>query len=193
MYSKSIKISDDIGNYIIYKISSNNLDIINSYSEDNFSIKVMTDNDLQEKLLLQKTQSENNIIEEKDAFIFDERNLITIYTEIIEEHINDKYVTYEITEQWIAPNGYEDKGFDWHPMDKTTKNYASLTNNRCCWSIYYSFDIWEGSNVSRIEDNIKLKGKTTNSRIGRSYGASDQAQLHIKYRKEKHYSFYYYD
>jgi hypothetical protein len=192
-FVKKIKVADNDGNYIVYKISSNDLAIVNSYSSENFTLKCMTDTDLKKKLSIKNQKNTDDVNEDKDNFVFTKSNTITINAEIIEEYIDEKYATYEITEYWVAPEGYEEKGFDWHAMDKTTKNYASLTNNRCCWAIYYSFDIWEGNNVSRIEDNIKLKGRTTNSRIGRSYGPSDQAQLHIKFRKEKHYSFYYYD
>ncbi len=192
-YFKDIKISDADGNYIIYRVSSSEKDIVDSYSKDNFKIQVMTQNDLEAKLLQAKNQPKidsPNYDEESDWI---ENDMISVSTELIEENIGKEYVTYEITEDWIAPEGYGDKGFDWHPMDKTTKNYASLTNNRWCWAIYYSFDIWEGSQVSRVEDNIKLTAGNTTSRIGRIYGPSDEAQLHIKYRKEKQYSFYYYD
>lgn len=188
-FSKEIKISDDNGNYVILRISSAEEKIVNSYSVENYTFRALRQVDIDEML-----SQENNIEVSADSeniedFSFNEETMISVSEEVIEEHLSSEYVTYMLSISWKAPDEFSNRGFDWHAKSKTGHDYAYLKNDRCCWAIYWKCDVWNPNLITIAES--QLKGKEYKNDIG-EYD-SDYIQLHIRYRQESHYTYYYHD
>ena len=60
-----------------------------------------------------------------------------------------------LTVKWIAPESYENRGFDWNAKSKTSMDFAYLKNNRCCWAIYWKCDVWKPDYYMIAESELK--------------------------------------
>jgi len=184
-FSKEIKVSDVNGNFIRFKIISDNEGILDSYSSENFIFKALTINDL-------SSDNGSSVVDgnqiEEEPFNTNGQDLITLKQELIELKIGEGYVGYELEVNWKAPEEFSDRGFDWHDFSVNAAQGARVTNNRCCWAIYWHLKKQQNSVWSDVVTNGKIKG-------GDSWPESNAAWTHvqvsIQYRQESHYTLTY--
>lgn len=184
-FSKEIKVADENGNFIRFKIISDNKGILDSYSSENFIFKALTMNEL-------SNNDGSSVVDgdqiEDEPFNSVGQELITLKQELIELKVGEGYIGYELEVKWKAPEEFSDRGFDWHDFPVNAAQGARLKNNRCCWAIYWHLKKQQDGVWSDVVNNGKIKG-------GDSWQESNAAWTHvqvsIQYRQESHYSLTY--
>ncbi|MBU2914144.1 hypothetical protein [Reichenbachiella agariperforans] len=190
-FSKTIELSDSHGNSISFDISSNNKKVIESYSSLNYKFEGLSKMDLE----TEDSSEETFETGEEDLNL---ETQITLVTSNVKVNLQPGFTGYSLTEDWDAPDGLEDRGFDWRWQNPSAFDYAKVKNNRCCWAIYSSW-YWsnypDGAYVSNVYYNgapvegVKIRGGNSSSWYGQP--GSPYLVLRIKYRRGSHRTVYY--
>lgn len=184
-FSKEIKVSDENGNFIRFKIISDNEGILDSYSSENFIFKALTINDL-------SSNNSSSVVDgnqvEDEPFDTNGQDLITLKQELVELKVAEGYVGYELEVKWKAPEEFSDRGFDWHDFSVNAAQGAKVQNHRCCWAIYWHIQKQENNTWSYVEYNKKISGGNSDSKSGAAW---THVQVSIRFRQESHYSLSY--
>jgi len=188
LYSKDIKVSDDNGNYILFRLSSSEKEIIDSYCDTNFIFKGLQKSDITN---LENNDSESGS-EMNDMEVFEPNGeeAAQVKQTIVELRLGAEFTGYSLEENWIAPSNFTERGLSWTWEDITYYEYARITNNRCCWAIAWNVYAFKDQNAQRTQMvNIQeIKGRKS-----ASWGENGiyAIQVEVYCRKEKHYTITY--
>ena len=116
---------------VLLRLSSSEKDIIDSYSEQNYVLTPLTQSDIDLMLAEEPSQSTDMDSDDMDDFNFEGDQAIRITEEVLEEHLSSNYKTYMLTVKWIAPESYENRGFDWNAKSKTS---IRITSYNVCYT-----------------------------------------------------------